>query len=254
VPIKELSHDKLLDETASLADRFESDPAAYWNTVKGAKPSASESTTRHRVFHNKPVTALANLEDEISALFDQVDKQAIEEVFVSLLGYYFAKGGDMRVTRRSIYEGIQAWTTEACGLPKAPFVSESLLAKMGGLDGGPPARGAQRGPVRRSSGFKPPATRYMNSEQNRRRNEWTDRGVAGTRRWGEGEGEGENTSPESKWMGRGSRSSRDGGRRDGEWRKSSGDRRDGEWRKSSGERRDGEWRKSGRSAWNRDGI
>jgi len=171
VPIKELSHDKLLDETTSLGEKFESDPAAYWNSVKSAKPSGRESTTRNRQFrNNKPVTALANLDNETSAILDQVDRDAIWEVFVSLLGYYFPKASDMRVTRRSVYEGMQAWSTEGCGLPKALFVSDALLAKMGGLDGGPPARGSQRGPMRKSFGLNPPATRYINSEQNRRRN------------------------------------------------------------------------------------
>jgi ATP-dependent RNA helicase MSS116, mitochondrial len=76
---------------------------------------------------------------EIAGLLDRVDKEAIEEVFVSLLSYYFCKSSDMRVSRRSIYEALQAWTTEACGLPKAPFVSGALPARMGGLDGnGPP--------------------------------------------------------------------------------------------------------------------
>jgi ATP-dependent RNA helicase MSS116 len=245
VPTKELSHSQLLDETTSLAEKFESDPASYWDAVNGPKPS--ESTTRNHVFHNKPASVLANLEDEISALLDKVDKEAIQETFVSLVGYYFLKGGDMRVSRRSILEGMQAWTTEACGLPTAPFLSDSLLAKMGGLDGGSPARGGQRGSMRRTFGFKSPATRYMNSEQNRRRNDWTDRGDTRTRRWGEDE----NTKREPRWSGRGSHSSRDGERRDGDWRKSGGERRDGDWRKSSGERRDG---RSGRSSWNRDDL
>jgi ATP-dependent RNA helicase MSS116 len=78
----------------------------------------------------------------------------IEEVFISLLGYYLSKAGDLRVTKRSIYEALQAWTTEACGLPKPPHISDSLLAKMGGLDGGGSARSAQRGPLRKSFGFK----------------------------------------------------------------------------------------------------
>ncbi|KAI0305250.1 P-loop containing nucleoside triphosphate hydrolase protein [Multifurca ochricompacta] len=228
VPIKELPHDKLLKETVALADELENDPATFWRSVKAVNPSANAFGSKDRQFRDKPGVALANLSTEISGLLDQADTEAIEEVFVSLLGYYFAKASDMRVTRRSIYEGLQTWATEACGLPKPPHVSDSLLAKMGGLDGGPPARSAQRGPLRRNFGLKAPATRYANSERNRQRNEWTDHGVSRPRRWEEQGGAGAG-SYRSGW---GSRSSRDGERRDGEWR-------------------DGERRKSSRSGWSR---
>jgi ATP-dependent RNA helicase MSS116 len=229
VPIKEFSHNNLLDETTSLGEKFESDPAAYWNSVNPAKPSGRESTTRNRTFrNNKFVTALANMDSEISALFDQVDRDALRDVFVSLVGYYFSRSSDMRVTRRSVYEGMQAWSTEACGLPYALFVSDGLLAKMGGLDGAPPAHGSQRGPSRKSFGLKPPATRYINGEQNRRRNEWTDREPSRSRGWQRrGEDEHENTRFGSRFSDWGSRSGREGGRqRDGEWKIPSRSRRD----------------------------
>jgi ATP-dependent RNA helicase MSS116 len=258
MPIKELSHDNLLTETTSLAEKFETDPAAYWSSVEAGSPRASESTAKNRLISNNPGTALAKLDDKMSGIFEQIDEEAIKEVFVSLVGFYLAKADDMRVTRRSIYEGIQAWTTEACGLPKAPFISDSLLAKMGGLDGRSSSRGAQRGPPRKNFGLKHPATRYMNGERNRQRNEWSDREGTRAPRWRQDE----NTGFESKWLERGSRSGRDGERRNssgerqnGEWRKSSGERHIGEWRKSSGERRNGEWPKSSRpsrSEWSRD--
>jgi ATP-dependent RNA helicase MSS116, mitochondrial len=225
VPIKQLSHDKLLDETTALAEKLESDPTAFWNSVKEAKPNSNEFTTKDRRFHDKPATALAGLNTGIAGFIDQVDREAIEEVFVSLLGYYFSKSSNMRVSRRSIYEALQAWTTEACGLPKAPYVSNALLARMGGLDGhGPPPAMAQRGPQRKSFGLKAPATRYVNSERNQRWNERTDRDDAdGRRRWGEDRDEGRSARSGSgaRWMGRGSRPSRDAEWRGGERRKPS---------------------------------
>jgi len=215
MPIKELSYDKLLNETTSLGEKFESDPEAYWNSVKAAKPRGRESTTRNRPLrNNQPVTALANLDNETSALLDQVDRDEIREVFVSLLGYYFGKASDMQITRGSVYEGMQAWTTEACGLPQPLFVSDALLAKMGGRDGGPSARGSQRGPLRKNYGLKPSATRYTNSEQNRRRNEWTDREASRSRPWQRrGEDEHEKPRSGSRFSDWGSRSGREGGRR-----------------------------------------
>jgi len=228
IPIKQFSHDTLLDETTALAEKLESDPTAFWNSVKEAKPSSNEFTAKDRRFHDKPATALAGLNTGIAGFLDQVDKEAIEEVFVSLLGYYFSKSSNMRISRRSIYEGLQAWTTEACGLPKAPYVSDSLLTRMGGLDGhGPPPAMAQRGPQRKSFGLNAPATRYGNSERNQRWNERTDRESAdGRRRWGEDRDEGRSarsarSGSGSSWMGRGSRSSRDADWRGGERRKPS---------------------------------
>lgn len=254
MPIKELSHDKLLSETTSLGEAFESDPAAYRNSVKSAKPSGHESSTRNdHIRNNKPVTALANLDNETSALFDHVDIDSIREVFVSLLSYYFSKRNDMRVTRQNIYEGMQAWTTEACGLPKPLFVSDALLAKMGGLEGNRSPRGSERGPSRKSFGLKPPATRYGNSEQNRQRNEWTDRGASGPRAWQRrGDNEHENARFGPRWSGRGSRSGREGERqRDGEHENARfGSRFPGRGSRSGREgehQRGGEWPKPGRS-------
>ncbi len=199
VAIKQHSHDELLEETSTLAEKFESDSLA--------NPQARSTKGRH--IRVDPSVALANLNTEISGLLDQVDREAIEEVFVSLLGYYFAKAGDLHVTRGSLYEGLQAWTTEACGLPKPPYVSDALLAKMGG------ARGAQRGPSRSSFGHQTLRTRYANSDLNRRRNEWTDREHS-PREWRRDDRG--SASASSYGLGRGSRSSRDG-----EWR--SGERR-----------------------------
>jgi ATP-dependent RNA helicase MSS116 len=208
VPIKELSHNNLLDETTTLAEEIEGDPAAFSHGVKGEQPSPGSFPTKDRRFRPKPSIALANLNTEVTGLLDQVDTDAIKEVFVSLLGFYFAKAGDLRVPRRAVLEGLQAWTTEACGLPQAPFVSDALLAKMGGLDNGPPADSSRRGPPRNSFGLRP-STRYANSERNHLRNERNHREfVRGRRREAD-----ENVFTGSRSSGRGSRFSHDGERR-----------------------------------------
>jgi len=231
VPIKQLSHDQLLDEVTALAEKLENDPAAFRNSAKDAKPRSNEFAAKDQRFIDKPATALADLNTKVAGLLEQVDREAIEEVFVSLLGFYFSKAGDLRVSRRSMYEALQAWTTEACGLPKAPFVSDALLARMGGLDGtaAPPAF-SQRRSQRSSFGLRAPATKYGNSDRNRRWNERTDREVGHARRrrgedgddrpWARS-GSDSGSGSGSRWMGRGSRPSRDAERRGGEWRKSS---------------------------------
>ena len=211
VPIKELSHRKLLDQTTALGEKFEGDPVAFLNSVEGAKPSPSGLTIKDSLFRDKPGIALTNLNTEVTSLLEQVNPDAIKGVFVSLLGYYFAKAGEMRLTRRSMLEALQDWTTEACGLPKAPFVSDALLAKMGGMDGRSPARTAKRGPFRSNFGSKPSAMRYTNNERNRRQNERTGREFARGRRW---EGD-ENGSSGSRRSGRGSRFGRGDSERPG---------------------------------------
>ncbi|KAI9510168.1 DEAD-domain-containing protein [Russula earlei] len=198
VPIKQFSHDTLLNDVTALAENLDG--------AKEAEPSSNVSTSKARRLRDKPSTTLANLDTEISGLLDQVDREAIEEVFVSLLGYYLIKAEDIRVKRRSIFEALQAWTTEACGLPKAPFVSDALLARLGGLDDGSPPHRAQRRPQRGNFGLKLPATRYVNSERNRSRNERTDREVAFSRQRWEGN---EHDGSRSRWTGRDSRFGRD---------------------------------------------
>ncbi|KAH9049314.1 DEAD-domain-containing protein [Lactarius hengduanensis] len=217
VPIKDHPHDELLKETSMLAEKFESDSAESSNGVAAGKQHTGRFAPKDRHFRSNPSAALANLNTEITGLLEQVDTEAIEEVFVSLLGFYFGKSGDLRVSRRSIFEGLQAWTTEACGLPNPPHVSASLLAKMGGLDGGAPARSAQRSPLRKSFGFKPPGARYDSSERNRGHNERMDREFSRPRRWGDRE----NAGAGSRWSGRDSRPSRDGEGHDGERRRPS---------------------------------
>ncbi|KAI9444218.1 DEAD-domain-containing protein [Lactarius indigo] len=204
VPIKEHSHDELLKETSMVAENFESGSPEPSNSVEVVKSHSGRFPTKDRHFRSNPSAALANLNTEITGLLDRVDTEAIEEVFVSLLGFYFGKSGDLRVSRRSIYEGLQAWTTEACGLPTPPH----------------------RGPLRKSFGFKAPGARYNNSERNRGQNEWTVREFPRPRRWGDREDGGAG----SRWSGRDSRPSRDG-----EWR--GGERRRPSW---SGRSRDDE--------------
>ncbi|KAI0287117.1 P-loop containing nucleoside triphosphate hydrolase protein [Russula brevipes] len=219
VPTKELSHDELLNETTELAEKFESDPAAFWDGIKAAKPHSSGFIPKDGYFRDTPGTSLANLNTEITSMFDQVDAQAIEEVFVSLVGYYFGKASGMRVTRQSIYEGLQDWATEACGLQKKPFISDSMLARLGALHDGPPGHRARRGPPRERFGSAPPATRYTNSDRNRRWNERTDREGERARRWDGDENAGRFGSSERHGFGsseRGSRFGRGGQRRDGE--------------------------------------
>ncbi|KAI0263054.1 P-loop containing nucleoside triphosphate hydrolase protein [Gloeopeniophorella convolvens] len=218
VPIKEVLHDKVAGEVTTLAGLVEEDIASYSLKVKEINPRAQPPRSPERLFRDKPAAALADLEKQISSLVDNLDTQAIDEVFVSLLGFYFSKSSDMHVTRRSIYQALQTWTMEACKLPQAPHVSQSLLAKMGGLDGGERAPSAQRGGLRRSFGLKEPSTQYGGGQRNRTRNETTDRKYGRERSFDAKRG------PAPSWMGRGSTGGKERRRTEGhESREDSGD-------------------------------
>ena len=135
-----------------LSEKFESDPVAFLNSAKGAKPSSNRLPIKDHLFHSRPATALANLNTEVTSLLEQVDLEAIKEVFVLLLGYYFSKVGKLCVTWNTMLEALQDWTTKACGLPKAPLVSDTLLAKMGRMDGHSPVPRAEHGSSEAVSG------------------------------------------------------------------------------------------------------
>ena len=71
----------------------------------------------------------------VNALLPRLDEESIRETFVSLLGYYIPKSGEVRAQRPVLVQGVKDWTTQACGLPHAPFVSDEFLARLGMTDG-----------------------------------------------------------------------------------------------------------------------
>lgn len=89
----------------------------------------AESTGDHNV-----VDKVNNIDNELKDLISQVDELAVRETFASLLGYYLPKAPVMRTTKGVVIEGLKSWTTEAMGLPKPPYISDTFLLKMGLTD------------------------------------------------------------------------------------------------------------------------
>ncbi|TIA91980.1 hypothetical protein E3P99_00862 [Wallemia hederae] len=89
----------------------------------------AESTGKQDV-----VDKVSNLDNELQELISQVDELAVRETFASLLGYYLPKAPVLRTTKGVVIEGLKLWTTEAMGLPKPPYISDTFLLKMGLTD------------------------------------------------------------------------------------------------------------------------
>lgn len=78
---------------------------------------------------------IAGIEPEVKSLLPQLDEESIRETFVSILGYYIPKSGEVRLQRSVIVQGAKDWAIEACGLRHAPYVSDAFLIRLGISDG-----------------------------------------------------------------------------------------------------------------------
>ena len=78
---------------------------------------------------------IENIETEIVALRSRLDEDAIKETFASLLGYYIPKSPELRCQKPIIVQGLKDWSTDACGMPAAPYVSDAFLDRLGMRDG-----------------------------------------------------------------------------------------------------------------------
>ncbi|ODN94369.1 RNA helicase [Cryptococcus wingfieldii CBS 7118] len=74
---------------------------------------------------------LAAIPERVSELLPTLDADAVEEVFMSMLGYYVGKGSQIGMPSQGILEGLKEWTTEGAGLVEPPYVSEMFLKKLG---------------------------------------------------------------------------------------------------------------------------
>ncbi|KAJ7074944.1 P-loop containing nucleoside triphosphate hydrolase protein [Mycena belliarum] len=115
VPLKPLTTSEVVDETKALAAKYDAQPTG--------------------AFRGPLIKMVDSIDTNIGTLLGRLDPEAIRETFMSLLGYYISKSPELRVQKPVIVQGCQDWTTGACGLPEAPYVSVSFLQKLGLSDG-----------------------------------------------------------------------------------------------------------------------
>ncbi|KAJ7154586.1 P-loop containing nucleoside triphosphate hydrolase protein [Mycena filopes] len=123
VPMRPLAVNELIDQTTALATTCDEEPAAFFKTAKSPVPA--------KLFNPEVSKIVANIDQSVGQLLPRLDEEAVRETFMSLLGYYMAKGPELRVQKPIIIQGCQDWTTGACGMATPPYVSVAFLQKLG---------------------------------------------------------------------------------------------------------------------------
>lgn len=128
-----------------------------------SKKKIPPSTPRWSLSPLLPI--MEGIEAEVTALLPRLDEESVRETFVSMLGYYIPKSGEVRAQRPVIVQGAKDWSVEACGLPRAPFISDAFLLRLGIADG-------------RTKRFGRPETTYNRKRPAPGRPVWAGRGSA----------------------------------------------------------------------------
>lgn len=162
VPLKPLTTNELISQVNDLAAKFDSDPKSFFKGIEVSGESSRYDrtgrvkTTGPTMYSAPLMPAITNIPRSISELMEHIDEDAVKETFTSLLGYYIAKSPELRTQKGVIVQGCKDWTTEACGLPIAPYVSEMFLQKLGFSDGRTKRFGSSfREPESRASSSSP---------------------------------------------------------------------------------------------------
>lgn len=82
-------------------------------------------------FQTPLVPVVSHIESAVEELIEELDPSAVNEVFTSILGYYFGRSGELRCTKEVILEGCRDFTTSGLGLSEPPYVSAAFLQKIG---------------------------------------------------------------------------------------------------------------------------
>ncbi|CAG7847185.1 DEAD-box ATP-dependent RNA helicase 31 [Serendipita indica DSM 11827] len=80
----------------------------------------------------EPLT-VDELDEEIKRRAGKLDHE--KEAAFSSTNSLKSLSGEVRAQRPVLVQGVKDWTTQACGLPHAPFVSDAFLARLGMTDG-----------------------------------------------------------------------------------------------------------------------
>jgi ATP-dependent RNA helicase MSS116 len=135
IPIKPLRTEELTQQV--LAAKIDSEGLPHLDRPRQTRPDRFDPRSRDRRYSqqmtiNLPVApALENLETKVKGLLQDLDSEAINETFTSILGYYFGKSGELRCDKEVILEGCKQYTVDGLGLTEAPYVSRAFLEKIG---------------------------------------------------------------------------------------------------------------------------
>jgi ATP-dependent RNA helicase MSS116, mitochondrial len=142
MPLRPLTVSELKSQISDLAAKYDEDPNPFFSGVQVSSEKSPRYDRTGRVkttgpfMYKTPVSpTIANIDESVSKLLENVDEEAVKETFASLLGYYMAKSPELRTQKGVIVQGCKDWTIDACKLSVPPYVSESFLNKLGFTDG-----------------------------------------------------------------------------------------------------------------------
>lgn len=136
VPLKSTPVDALAEEVAELAREHDEDPKAFRQrraVATAAGDAGKGRDARRQAFapSSPYLPSLAKLDASVEALLPNLDQEAINEVFTSMLGYYAGHADELNADKMEIVAKLKTWAVEAGGLEEAPYVSASFLQKLG---------------------------------------------------------------------------------------------------------------------------
>ncbi|KAK7035209.1 hypothetical protein VNI00_011976 [Paramarasmius palmivorus] len=105
--------------------------ADFKSQVSALAEEHDQSGERSKPF--KPVLdEYQHLQDDMTA---KLEPNAIQETFMSLLGYYVAQAGPLRISPDAVLDACNQWAMEAGGLKEPPYISTVMKQKLGLLSG-----------------------------------------------------------------------------------------------------------------------
>ncbi|KAI5115568.1 hypothetical protein M0805_004616 [Coniferiporia weirii] len=185
VPMKPITSKELEKQVTELGSRFDEDPSAFFPEGERRSVDRMGRPVGPINFRGPVMPKIGAIEDEVKQIMTTVDEETVNGTFMAMLGYYISKAPALRLQRNDVFEGCRAWVTQACGLPKAPHVSDSFLKKIG--------MGGSR-------------NKSFGHSEGSSRGSWTSRGSGERRESGSGFG----SRPQRPWDSRGSNRSWDG--------------------------------------------
>ncbi|UZJ55278.1 hypothetical protein CBS101457_004598 [Exobasidium rhododendri] len=152
LPVKTRSVEEVADELKDLVTQFDQDPtsvvdAEAWDRMSnpdrgGARKDRKGKTTT--ISSSRGVSPLqqpllpkidlipTTIKETVAAL----DPESVREVFFSLLGFYCGRTAELRTDKNALVQGLKDWAVQAGQLEQEPYLSQTMMAKLGISGGG----------------------------------------------------------------------------------------------------------------------
>ena len=147
--MKPLTVAELERQVGDLAKQLDQDPWAYFQEF-GSKETVARPAPQMHSSHSFGVvgrrsmaptgpnlfkTPYLRTAEEIATraeeLRSNMDSVAVEETFMSMLGYFIPRANELRTNKETVLEGLKDWAKESGGLDHPPYVSQEMLNKLG---------------------------------------------------------------------------------------------------------------------------